>query len=110
MELGGYELPAGVFVSPSIYLTHRRPDVYPEPDAFRPERFLDAPPGPTRGSRSAAGCAAASARFALFEMKVVLATVLEQVHLRTLDDSDEAITRRAITFAPRREGRIVLAA
>jgi cytochrome P450 family 135 len=111
MELGGYELPAGTFVSPSIYLTHRRPDVYPEPEAFRPERFLESPAGTYTwipfggGVRRCLG-----ATFALFEMKVVLATVLEQVHLRTLDDRDEAITRRAITFAPRREGRIVLAA
>ena len=111
MELGGYELPAGVFVSPSIYLTHRRPDVYPEPEAFRPERFLERPAGTYTWIPFGGGvrrCLGAS--FALFEMKVVLATVLEQVHLRTLEDSDEAITRRAITFAPRREGRIVLAA
>ena len=60
MRLGGYELPAGVKVVPSIYLVHRRPDVYPEPERFLPERFLDAPPGPTLGSRSAAGSAAAS--------------------------------------------------
>ena len=39
-ELGGWELPAGVHVAPCIYLTHRRPELYPDPTAFRPERFL----------------------------------------------------------------------
>ena len=41
MEFGGWQLPAGVHIAPSIYLLHRRPDIYPEPTAFRPERFLD---------------------------------------------------------------------
>ena len=111
MELGGYELPAGVFVSPSIYLTHRRPDIYPEPEAFRPERFLERPPGTYTWIPFGGGvrrCLGAS--FAQFEMKVVLATVLEQVRLQTQVGDDEPVTRRAITFAPRREGRIALAA
>jgi cytochrome P450 len=43
LELYGYELPAGIRVAPNIYLTHRRPDVHPEPDRFRPERFLEQP-------------------------------------------------------------------
>ena len=45
LEIGGHLLPAGVSINPSIYLLHRRPDLYPEPEAFRPERFLDDPPG-----------------------------------------------------------------
>ena len=39
-RVGGWELPAGVHVAPCIYLTHRRPELYPDPTAFRPERFL----------------------------------------------------------------------
>jgi cytochrome P450 len=111
MEVGGYQLPAGVFLSPSIYLTHRRPDIYPEPEAFRPERFLERPAGTYTWIPFGGGvrrCLGAS--FALFEMKVVLATVLERVRLQTLSGHDERVARRAITFAPRREGRIVLAA
>jgi cytochrome P450 len=110
MRLGGYDLPAGVFVSPSIYLTHRRPDVYPEPEAFRPERFLEQPPGTYTWIPFGGGvrrCLGAS--FALFEMKVVLATVLGSVRLRTERGAGEAISRRAITFAPGRQGRIALA-
>ena len=45
MEIGGHLLPAGVRVTPCIYLIHRRPDVYPEPRRFRPERFLEQPAG-----------------------------------------------------------------
>ena len=46
MEIGGYDCSRpGVAVAPCIYLVHRRPDVYPEPDAFRPERFLEQPAG-----------------------------------------------------------------
>jgi cytochrome P450 len=111
MEIGGYELPAGIFVSPSIYLTHRRPDIYPDPEAFRPERFLERPAGTYTWIPFGGGvrrCLGAS--FALFEMKVVLATVLERVRLETQTGDDEPVTRRAITFAPRREGRIALAA
>jgi cytochrome P450 len=111
MELGGYELPAGTFVSPSIYLTHRRPDVYPDPLAFRPERFLERPPGTYTWIPFGGGvrrCLGAS--FAVFEMKVVLATVLEEVQLAPVADRDESVTRRAITFAPRHEGRIALTA
>ena len=60
LEVGGHELPAGTTVAPVILLVHRREDVYPEPEAFRPERFLDQRArAPTAGSRSAAACAAA---------------------------------------------------
>ena len=45
VEIGGWQLPAGAQVTPCIHLVHRRPDVYPEPHAFRPERFLDQPAG-----------------------------------------------------------------
>jgi cytochrome P450 len=45
MELGGYEIPAGTTVAPCVHLVHRNPVVYPEPLAFRPERFLERPAG-----------------------------------------------------------------
>ena len=45
MEIGGRLLPAGASVAPSIYLVHRRPDIYPEPERFRPERFIEQPAG-----------------------------------------------------------------
>jgi cytochrome P450 len=44
--IGGYDLPAGTTVAPCIYLAQRNPKVYPEPDEFRPERFLGVQPDP----------------------------------------------------------------
>jgi cytochrome P450 len=112
MEFGGYELPAGVNLAPSIYLLHRREDLYPEADAFRPERFLgrDAP-GTYQwipfggGTRRCLG-----ASFALFEMRTVLQTILREADLRPARrPAAEGTTRRAITLAPARGGRIAIA-
>jgi cytochrome P450 family 135 len=104
-----WELPAGVNVAPSIYLLHRRADLYPEPLAFRPERFLEQPAGTYEWIPFGGGirrCLGAS--FALFEMKVVLSTILASVTLETSGTRDERTTRRAITFTPARGGRIAL--
>ncbi len=107
LELGGRLIPAGVHVNPSIYLLHRRPDLYPEPEAFRPERFLDRTPGTYEWIPFGGGvrrCLGAS--FALYEMRVVLRTILERTTLVPTDARAEPITRRAITFAPKHGGRI----
>ena len=111
MEIGGWQLPAGVHIAPSIYLLHRRPDLYPDPLAFRPERFLGPdPPGTYEWIPFGGGvrrCLGAS--FALFEMKVVLRTVLRSARLRsTPRRRAEGVTRRAITFAPSRGARIAV--
>ena len=96
-------------ISPSIYLLHRRPDLYPDPLAFRPERFLgDDTPGTYAWIPFGGGirrCLGAS--FALFEMKVVLRTVLRSVGVRAAAGRPEGVIRRAITFAPSRGARIV---
>ena len=111
MEFGGWQLPAGVHIAPSIYLLHRRPDIYPDPTAFRPERFLDRTPGTYEwipfggGTRRCLG-----ASFALFEMKVVLEAILDSVRVKPARrNGAEGVTRRAITFAPTRGGRISVA-
>jgi cytochrome P450 len=109
-ELGGRVLPAGVHITPSIYLTHRNPAIYPEPERFRPERFLERPAGTYEwipfggGTRRCLG-----ASFALLEMRIVLGEVLRRFDLRTTTSPGERIARRAITFSPRRGGRITLA-
>jgi cytochrome P450 len=109
LQIGGHLLPAGVSINPNIYLLHRRPDLYPEPDAFRPERFLEDPPGTYQWIPFGGGvrrCLGAS--FALYEMKIVLQTVLDRVALVPQRGSDERVTRRAITFAPNRGARIAV--
>jgi cytochrome P450 len=108
VELGGYELPAGVSIVPSIYLTHRRPDIYPDPLAFKPERFIENPPSNFEYLPFGGGvrrCLGAS--FAQFEMKVVLGTILRHARVRAPKPRPEHVTRRSITFAPSSGGRIV---
>jgi cytochrome P450 len=114
-ELGGYELPEGAVVMPSIYLAHTRADLYPDPQAFRPERFLDEGPGPRPdtyswipfggGTRRCIGAA-----FAQLEMRVVLRTVLGQAELRPATDRPEPIVRRNVTLSPRNGTPAVLVA
>jgi cytochrome P450 len=112
MEFGGWSLPAGVHIAPSIYLLHRRPDLYPDPLAYRPERFLGVTPGTYEWIPFGGGirrCLGAS--FALIEMKVVLSTILKNVRLKPAPGAgSESVTRRAVTFAPARGGRVVVAA
>jgi len=109
MEIGGYMLPAGVSVAPCIHLVHRRPDVYPEPRRFRPERFLEQAPGTYTWIPFGGGvrrCLGAS--FALFEMKTVLAAVIRRARLRADDPAPERVARRAITLTPAAGTRAVI--
>jgi cytochrome P450 len=101
MEIGGRLLPAGVNLAPCIYLVHRRPDVYPDPYAFRPERFLERPAGTYTWIPFGGGvrrCLGAS--FALFEMRVVLRELVRRLELRAADTRPERVARRAITLVP----------
>jgi cytochrome P450 len=109
LELSGYELAAGTIVAPCIYLLHRRADLYPEPDEFRPERFLDASPETYSWIPFGGGvrrCLGAS--FATFEMKIVLRTILRRARLKAASDRPETSRRRSIVLAPRRGTRSVL--
>jgi cytochrome P450 len=109
IELGGHHLPAGVTVMPSIHLIHRDPTIYPEPDAFRPERFLDTPPGTYTwipfggGVRRCIGAA-----FAQQEMAIVLRELVARRTIRPTDPAAERPFRRAITETPRRNAEVVL--
>ncbi|BAY43580.1 cytochrome P450 family protein [Scytonema sp. HK-05] len=101
MQLMGYDLPKGMLISPCIYLTHHRPDIYPEPKQFKPERFLERQFYPYEylpfggGNRRCLGLA-----FAMFEMKLVLATVLSDYSLELAERRPLLPVRRGITFAP----------
>ncbi len=105
------DLPVGTDVTPSIWLAHTHPDVYPEPHAFRPERFLEEGPETYSwvpfggGVRRCIGGA-----FAEFEMRIVLREVLSRCDLRKASPRPERVTRRNITFSPRDGTRVVLTA
>jgi cytochrome P450 family 135 len=109
MEIGGRLLPAGVNVAPCIYLMHRRPEIYPNPRAFRPERFLERPPGTYTWIPFGGGvrrCLGAS--FAQFEIKVVLRELVARLEIRPARPRPERRVRRAIVFAPERGGELVV--
>lgn len=97
----GYELEPNTLLAPCIYLTHHREDLYPEPKLFKPERFLERqfstyeylPFG--GGNRRCIGVA-----LALFEMKLVLATILSRSQLQLVENSQVKPMRRGVTLAP----------
>jgi cytochrome P450 len=105
IEIGGRSYQAGVGLVPCAYLVHHDPSIYPDPYAFRPERFLDRPPGtytwiPFGGGRRR--CLGSS--FAMLEMKQVLRAVLCARKLRVVSDGFERPQRRNITIKPGRGG------
>jgi len=110
MRIGGWDLPAGVAAAPCIYLTHRRPDLWPEPERFDPDRFVGRRTSPYEffpfggGVRRCLGMA-----FALYEMKVVLSEVLTRVELRLATGYRMQPVRRSITLAPSRGMPVVVA-
>ena len=108
MELGGFELPAGTTVAPCIHLIHLSEETYDEPRRFRPERFLERPPGTYTWIPFGGGtrrCLAAS--YAEMEMKRVLRTVLTAVDLRPADDRSERMRKSAISFSPDQSGQVI---
>ena len=101
VKIGEFEYPPGVALLASSYLVHHDPAIYPEPYAFRPERFLGNPPGtytwiPFGGGRRR--CLGAS--FALQEMKIVIRAVVDRFELTPANSRREEIARRSITFSP----------
>ena len=111
VEIGGYRLPAGARVAPCITLVHRSEDVYPDPHAFRPERFLEQPAGTYTWFPFGGGvrrCLGAS--FAMFEMKQVLTAVVRQLELTPPRARGERVTRRSITLSPERGAEVLVAA
>jgi cytochrome P450 len=111
VEIGGWHYEPGVCLLADAYLLHHDPDIYPDPYAFRPERFLDEQPGtytwiPFGGGRRR--CLGAS--FAILEMKIVLRELLAENELAPATPEDEGARRRSITLSPKAGSRAVLRA
>jgi cytochrome P450 len=107
LRIDGLTLPVGTDVTPAIWLAHTRPDLYPQPYDFRPERFLDHAPATYGwipfggGIRRCLGVA-----FAELEMRVVLSSVLARLDLTPVSGRSERVQRRNITFSPRHGTRV----
>ena len=110
-RLGDYSVPAGTAVLISITLLHHREDVYPDPFAFRPERFLDTKPGTYTwipfggGIRRCLGAALAMA-----EQRVVLKAIASRTDMIAPDPRPERARNRNVTMIPAEGGRVVVTA
>lgn len=109
-EIDGWLVPAGIMVMVPMAVIHRDPEVYPEPEAFRPERFLD---GNDPGSYSllpfgggVRRCPGAS--LAQLEMRVMIRTILRHVELAPDRPEAERPTVRGISIVPSRGARVVV--
>lgn len=108
-QLLGYELPIGTQIFPAIYAAHHRPELFSEPKEFRPERFLDRQYSAYEylpfggGSHRCIGSA-----FALFEMKLVLATMLTRYDFILSDALPVSPVRRNGGLAPDRDLRLIV--
>jgi cytochrome P450 len=110
IEVGGIRYEPGVSLVANAYLIHHDPDIYPEPYAFRPERFLGVKPGtytwiPFGGGRRR--CIGSS--FAMLEMQIVIRELIRAYDLQPDGEAPETPTRRNITIRPSRGARVGLA-
>jgi cytochrome P450 len=109
IELMGYELSPGTTLTGNIYLTHQREDLYPEPKQFQPERFLQRQFSPYEflpfggGTRNCIGAA-----FAVFEMKLVVATILSRYQLALADRRPEQPKFEGLMCYPARGVKMVM--
>ncbi|MBK5233112.1 MAG: cytochrome P450 [Thermoleophilia bacterium] len=109
IEFDGIRLEAGDNVAPSMWMAHTRADSFPDPLAFKPERFLEDPPETYSwipfggGVRRCLG-----ATFAEFEMRVVLTEVLTRCDLHLADPRPQRVGRRNITFSPKEGTPVVM--
>jgi cytochrome P450 len=108
-ELGEWRLPQGYSILISLLQLHSNPDLYPDPERFDPQRFIDEKPNTFSwvpfggGTRRCVGAA-----FANMEMDVVLRTVLRHFTIRTTSAPGEKWHHRGVAFTPKKGGRVAL--
>ncbi len=106
--LQGRELPVGTGIMAAICLAHADPTLYPDPEQFRPERFLGRRPSPFEyfpfggGARRCIGAA-----FALYEMRIILGTLLATRRFSVDGARPEHPVRRNVTLGPSRKGALI---
>ncbi|MDJ0659485.1 MAG: cytochrome P450 [Crocosphaera sp.] len=109
VEVLGYTFEPGDMVQGCMYLTHLREDLYPNPQQFNPQRFLDRQYTPYEfipfggGSRRCVGEALAQ-----FEMKLVVATIMSEYCLKLADNQPEKQQRRGLTLSPTRGVKMIV--
>jgi hypothetical protein len=100
-QLGGYTIPAGTRISPCIYLTQRDARIWPDPETFRPERFLESKASVYEFFPFGAGVwRCLGAQFAEYEMRVVLARIVAQLDLELAPGAEVKAAQRGFTVAP----------
>ncbi len=108
-RLGDYGVPAETPIAISILLLHHREDLYPDPFAFRSERWLDRKPGTYEwlpfggGTRRCLGAALAMA-----EQRVVMRAMARRLDIRAADEKPERPVHRNVTMIPSRGGRVIV--
>jgi cytochrome P450 len=104
-----YEIQPGTLMACNAYGLHLREDLYPEPNQFKPERFLGQQPAPWTWAAFGGGAHHCIGRsFATMEMKVVIRMLMRQFRFRTTEQSGEQAKRKAINFMPGDGARVVI--
>jgi cytochrome P450 len=108
--VGGYDLPAGVMVVAVLHLTHRRPDLYPDPTRFVADRFIGKKTDPYTFAPFGGGIhRCLGMAFAFHEMKVILATMLGMgFRLELAFQAPPVTTLRSVVYAPKGETRAIV--
>lgn len=109
LRIGNTSMPAGCIAAPCIYLVHRRPDLWNEPEVFDPTRFLGGRVDPYTffpfggGARHCVGAA-----FATYEMKIMLARMMSRLDLRRGADRPVRTVRRGLLLCPSQDLRVIV--